>query len=167
MDVTFSVDGNIDLIAVYAAILSTVIGIWEFIKWRGRNAIKMMCTANMLFLPSQDKQKYIVVKVINRGDRPTTITHLLGYYWKNRFDRVLDRKKRRASAFIVNSDNVPKVIQPGEEWMGQAIQNDEMEKMATEGYLYMGIIHSMGNKEILQRVKVHARAAQVTDQKKS
>lgn len=158
MDIAFSVNGNIDPIAVYAAILSTVIAAWEFIKWRERNAIKITCTPNMLFFPSRDKQKYVVVKVINRGDRPTTITHMLGYYWKNRLDRFFDRRKKKVTAFVVNSDNVPKVIQPGEEWMGQALQNNEIEKMASEGYLYMGVIHSMGNKEVLRRVKITAVA---------
>lgn len=158
MDIAFSVDGSIDPIAVYAAILSTLIAVWEFIKWRGRNAIRMTCTPNMLFFPSPDKQKYIVVKVINRGDRSTTITHMLGYHWKSRFDKFFDRRKKKVSAFIVNSDNVPRVIQPGEEWMGQALQNSEIEKMASEGYLYMGVIHSMGNKEILRRVKIHPAA---------
>jgi hypothetical protein len=162
MTIAFSVNGSIDPIAMYAAVLSTVIAVWEFIKWRGRNAIKMMCTPNMLFFPSRDKQKYIVVKVINRGDRPTTITHMLGYHWKSRLERLLDRKKRKANAFIVNSDNVPKVIQPGEEWMGQALQNSEIEKMASEGCLYMGVIHSMGNKEILRRVKIQPLANKVT-----
>jgi len=38
--------------------------------------------------------------------------------------------------------------------MGQVHQDKNMEKMAKEGLLYMGIVHSMGKKEILKRVKI-------------
>lgn len=110
----------------------------------------------MLFFPSKDKQKYVIVKVINRGDRPTTITHLVGFCWKSRWDVIFDRKKKKASAFVVNSDNIPRVVQPGEEWMGQTIQNEELERMASQEFLYLGVIHSMANKEILQRVRIRA-----------
>jgi hypothetical protein len=65
MEVSFS--GDIDLVATYAAVLSTLIAIWEFVKWKNRNAIKLTCNPNMLFMPSSDKKKYVIAKVINHG----------------------------------------------------------------------------------------------------
>lgn len=150
MEISFS--GEIDLVATYAAVLSTLIAIWEFIKWKNRNAIKLACNPNMLFIPSSDKKKYVIAKVINQGSTPTTVTHFLGYYWPSRFHKIF-RKDRQA--FIVNCTTVPALVNPGEEWMGQAHQDENIEKMAREGLLYMGIMHSMGKKEILRRIKIN------------
>jgi hypothetical protein len=158
MDIIFSMDGEVNLLALYAAVLSTFIAVWEILKWRARNAVLITCNSNMLFIPSPDDKKYIIVNVTNKGDTQTTITHFLGYYWPSRVDKILNRNVR---AFVVNSPDVPKIIQPGEQWMGQAHQDENMEKMAKEGLLYMGIIHSMGKKEILKRVKISENSVQM------
>ncbi len=52
------------------------------------------------------------------------------------------------------ADQIPKVIQPGEQWMGQALQDANIERMGSEGFLYAVIIHSMGKKEVLHRIKI-------------
>lgn len=156
MELNFTFDGSIDLVALYAAILSTIIAVWELIKWRARNRVEVRCNPNMIFMPSTDKKKYVVTNVINKGEFPTTITHLLMFYWKNRADKVFNRNRQ---SFIVNSDQVPKILNPGEQWMGQALQDDNVEKMASEGLLYFGIVHTMGKKEILRRVKIDNKTA--------
>ena len=109
----------------------------------------------MLFIPSKDKNKYIVANVTNKGQTATTITHFALYYWKNRFDKFFNQAQQ---SFIVNTDQVPQVIQPGEQWMAQVIQSEELVSMATEGCLYAVIIHSMGKKEILCRIKISKQA---------
>jgi hypothetical protein len=138
-------------VALYAAVLSTAIAIWEYIKWRNRHYLEVICNANMLFLPSTNKKKYIIAKVTNKGETPTTITHLVFYYWPNRLNRFLKRKRK---SFVVNSDQVPKMLNPGEQWFGQVEQNDDIEKMALEGLLYAVVIHSMSKKEILRRIRI-------------
>jgi hypothetical protein len=149
IDLDFSFSGQIDVVAIYAAILSTLIAVWEFFKWRGRNAVEVRCNPNMLFVPSSDDKKYIIANVTNKGNHQTTITHFVGYYWKNRFDKFFNKNRE---AFIVSCPDLPKVVHPGEQWMGQAHQTEELEKKAKEGFFYMGIIHSMGNKDILKRI---------------
>jgi len=158
MNLDFSLSGNLDPVALYAAILSTMIAIWEYTKWRARNCIEVKCNANMLFIPSPDKNKYIVANVTNKGQTATTITHFALYYWKNGFDKFFNRARQ---SFIVNTDQVPKVVQPGEQWMAQAIQNEELERMASEGCLYAVIIHSMGKKEVMKRIEI-AKEAKMT-----
>ncbi len=54
----FSINGGIDPVARYAVVLSTIIAIWEFIRWRSRNAIKMTCMTSMQFFPSQDEKTF-------------------------------------------------------------------------------------------------------------
>jgi len=151
MEMNFSLNGSIDPVAVYAAILSTAIAVWEYIKWRCRNHIEVRCSANMLFIPSTDKKKHLVANVTNKGQTATTITHFLLYYWKNRFYGFLNIKRE---SFFVKEDGIPKVIQPGEQWMGQALQDANIERMGSEGFLYAAIIHSMGKKEVLCRIKI-------------
>lgn len=151
MEINFSTNGSIDAVALYAAVLSTAIAIWEYIKWRSRYYLEVTCNTSMLFLPSTNKKKYIVAKATNKGETPTTITHLALYYWPNKLDRFLKRERK---SFIVNSDQVPKIVNPGEQWFGQVEQNDDIEKMALEGLLYAVVIHSMGKKEILRQIRI-------------
>lgn len=155
MEINFS--GEIDLVATYAAVLSSMIAVWEFIKWKNRNAVKVTCNPNMLFIPSSDDKKYVIAKVINQGSSPTTVTHLLFYYWPSRFHKIFKRKRQN---FVVNCTTVPAVVNPGEEWMGQAHQDKNIEEMASKGLLYMGIIHSMGKNEILRRIKIDSHKEQ-------
>lgn len=151
MEIQFSINGGIDPVAFYAALLSTAIAVWEYVKWRGRNYLEVNCNANMLFLPSSDKKKYIVARATNKGQTATTITHLGLYYWENRFKRIF---KRPSQIYMINTDTVPKVINPGEQWMGQGEQTAEVEQMASEGLLYAIVFHSMGKKGILRRIKI-------------
>ncbi len=157
MAIHFSIDGQIDPVAAYAAVLSTYIAVAEFFKWRNKNAIKLTCNANMLFIPSHDKKKYVVANVVNKGETQTTITHFIGYYWPNHWNRLVHRKSKKA--FIINSGNLPIVVQPGEQWMGQALQSQEIEDMALNRLLYIGVIHTMGKKEILKRIKIQKDTA--------
>lgn len=151
MNIDFSFSGQVDIVASYAAILSTLIALWEFIKWLKKHDVLVKCSPNMVFMPSADKKKYVNIVVTNKGATQTTITHCLMYYWKNRFDKIFNRNRQ---SFIINEQSLPRVIQPGEQWMGQAIQDEKVEKMAQAGILYMGIMHSMKKKEILNRIKI-------------
>lgn len=149
MSLTLTINGQIDPVATYAAILSTAIAVWEFIKWRSRHSIRLRCNPNMLFIPSTDKKTYIIANVTNTGETATTITHLLMYYWPSVWHKIFRRGRQ---SFIVNSPDVPKIVQPGEQWMGQAHQDENIERMAKDGVLFMGVIHSLGKKEIMQRI---------------
>lgn len=151
MAISCAADSGLDLIALYAAVLSTAIAVWEYIKWRNRHSLKVICNANMIFLPSSDTRKYVAVNATNMGDTPTTITHLALYYWREGRSRFFKRERK---SFIVPTNQVPKVVSPGEQWMAQFEQTPEIEKMAKEGSLYVVVIHSLGKKEILSRITI-------------
>lgn len=151
MNVDFSFSGQVDIVASYAAILSTLIAVWEFIKWLKKNEVLVTCVPNMIFMPSPDKNTYVNITVTNKGNTQTTITHCVMFCWENKWDKFFNKNKK---SFIVNEKSLPRIIQPGEQWMGQAIQDEDLEDMAQSGLLYMGIIHSMGRKEILNRIKI-------------
>jgi hypothetical protein len=151
MDISLSY--NFDPLASYAAILSTIIAIWEFIKWRSRNEIEVLFCSDMVFVPPKDKNNltYIVANVTNKGQTATTITHFALYYWKNKIDKFF--KKNGKIVKNIPTNNSPNLIEPGQQWIGEAIQTKELEHMACEGCLYGVIVHSMGKKQIMKRIK--------------
>jgi hypothetical protein len=154
MDFNFSLSGTVDPVALYAAILSSAVAVWEFIKWRQKNAIEVTFMANMKFMPSVDNNSWIIAKVINKGDTQTTITSFHGYVWKNRLDRFLGRKKSLITAFIIPTDNLPKIIEPGEQWIGKLLQNEEIKNFAHKQILYLCISHTMSKKDVVKRLKI-------------
>ena len=160
MYLNFSIGGSIDIVALYAAILSTAIAIWEWIKWQSRHTVSLSCHPNMEFYPSDNEQAYVIATVVNKGVTQIIVTHFFLYFWKNRIDYVLKRNKRimHINGTIPGTfyGTVPSPLQPGEIWRGQCIQNTELERMAREGFLYMGICHSMSSKEILKRVRINS-----------
>ena len=76
MDVQFSVNGNIDPIAAYAAILSTFIAVWEWLKWRSKHEIELIGV-------STDRPEHIspIVLILLRESSCFFIT-LRAYYIK-------------------------------------------------------------------------------------
>jgi hypothetical protein len=72
-----------DLVSAYAAILSTLITIWEFIKWRNRYAVKLSCSPDMIFIPNTKKELFVHISCINQGTSPITITNVVGVAYEN------------------------------------------------------------------------------------
>jgi len=140
---------KIDPVALYAATLSTLIAIWEVKKWYSRVRIQVTCSANMKIIQSADKRTYISINATNRGQTPTTITHAIMKCWPSKWNKI---RNKNCQSYIINCENIPQKINPGETWAGLAIQDDEIEKMASNAILYCGIVHSMNDKETLKRV---------------
>lgn len=151
MDLNFTLNGEFDFIALYAAILSTIITVWEWRKWKNRNKIKLQISPNMKTFPIEDGKEYILLRVSNKGETMTTITHVVAYYWPSRKDKLLKRNK---ITMIINEPNIPKTMQVGDTFMFQAVQNKTIEERAKEGFLYFGVVHSMSDNEVIQRLKM-------------
>ena len=49
---------------------------------------------------------------------------------------------------------LPHILEAGERWLGGIEQNDKVEEMSRNGYLYCGVYHSCGKKPVLQRVVI-------------
>ena len=161
MEFNFTIDGTLDPVATYAALLSTLIAFWEVLKWRARNAIAFKCFPNMEMVPSIDKKTYIVADFTNKGDTQTIVTNLGLYYWERWYHRFLRKKWKN---FIVKEDSIPFTVQPGAIWKGMIVQNDELEQMARNGYLYVVVFHSMSQKGVMKRIKLSTKT-KTSDQK--
>ena len=147
-----------DLAAWWGAIVASLILIWDIYKWKRCGPIvRVSATPNMRtygnISDSQKDKTYVVVEVTNTGDRKTTITHLIGFHYKSFFQKIL---KKRNKAFVVAipalSEPLPYVLEPGERWLGGIDQNNKLEEISQNGFLYCGVYHSSGKRPVLERV---------------
>jgi hypothetical protein len=77
-----------------------------------RNRIEVKCNPNMIHIPSTDKNKYVVINVVNKGEFSKTLTNFVMFYLENKIDKILKRKRQ---SLIVNTDQVPKIVNHGEQ----------------------------------------------------
>ena len=147
-----------DLAAWWGAIVASLILIWDIYKWkRSGPIVRVSASPNMRtygnISDSQKDKTYVVVEVTNTGDRKTTITHLIGFHYKSFFQKIL---KKRNKAFVVAipalSEPLPYVLEPGERWLGGIDQNNKLEEISQNGFLYCGVYHSSGKRPVLERV---------------
>ena len=115
MGVDFTINGSLDLVAVYAAVLSTIILIWEIVKWKSRNSVDVNCCMNMILIPRGNDEKYIRVEAVNKGQTKTVIKSVGFYYWDKCHHRF---SKKKWKNFIARQDELPLVLEPGEKPAG-------------------------------------------------
>ena len=117
----------------------------------------------------KDPKTYLHITVANRGTSATTITHMVLYNYPDRLSRFLSRlpliifkhprflrrwsTKHSRETFVVKTDQVPHVLEPGRTWQGMATHSPEIEKMIEGGRLFVGVIGSHGAKPFLRRVR--------------
>lgn len=144
-----------------ASVASSVL-VWDIIKWNMKGSrLNISASPNMESFGGdfgvENDQTYIIITVSNRGDRKTTLTHVVGYYYKNRLQKLRNKHKK---AFLVTSaafaKPIPLILDVGEQWTGGIIQEPELEDLSRKGYLYCGVFHSSSKKPILVRVVINA-----------
>ena len=147
-------------VAWWGAIVATLVFLWDIYKWlKSGPSVVVSAQPNMQtfggLTQSLGGTNYVVVEAVNKGNKKTTITHLVGYHYSSFIKRLL--KKRSAAFFVANTgltQPLPHILEPGERWLGIIEQNEDLEKMARQGYLYCGISHSLKAKAVLQRVRI-------------
>jgi hypothetical protein len=100
--VTFA--AKIDPIAIYAAVLSTIVFIWNVFVWWGTGPLlKVSASSNMkMFGPgARDNSSYLLANVGNVGTQQTTITHVIGFAYRNRWDRVRNKPAEASSSTML------------------------------------------------------------------
>ena len=58
---------------------------------------------------------------------------------------------------------IPHTLEPGLYWTGIVTQNEEIEQMADNGYLYLGVHDSVREKPCLARVKISRDQGSASD----
>ena len=159
MTITFA--REIDPVAIYAAIVSTIVFVWQIFVWlRTGPRLKVSTSANMvhrtMMIPpsSEVKDTYVALNVRNVGTQQTTITHVAMYAYPH---WVACWRDKPSDVSIINHAvpgyNLPYVIEAGHTFMSLVKQSEEVEKLSRERLLFVGVIHSFRNRPVLARVR--------------
>ena len=147
-------------IAAYAAIVSTFVLGWDAYKWLVSGAkIELSVSPAMEVFGGlvPDPNTYISVTALNVGDRPTTITNLGGMYFESWWRAYIIRRRAKR-AFIVTepsqAQRIPYRFEVGDQWIGMAIQTDEIAQMAQNGYLFFILYSATGGRGSRVRVRM-------------
>lgn len=117
-------------IAIYAAILSTSLAIWDIYKYKTRGAkLRIHVAKDKVVYPDYaegDETLWISISVTNVGDQPITLTSLSVAIFENWIDRVRKKPKGDVCYSLPNPvvhKNLPLKLEPGEEWRPLVKQN--------------------------------------------
>lgn len=149
-----------NIAAWWGAAIATFVFFWDIYKWlHSGPIINVTVLSNMQFVgysTNIDKnKKFISVEVTNTGERKTTITHLVGFYYNSLLSKLLNKKTKSFIAIPSFGSTIPCSIEPGGRWIDGIEQTKEIEDMIQNGYLYFGIYHSSSKKPVMKRVIVH------------
>ena len=146
------------IVAWWGAVLSTIVFCWDIYKWRSAGArFRISASSNMMMIgggiPDRDDRHFVVLTVSNIGSKKTTITHMVGFHYANRWQRL---RKKPSTNFVVSAPSdgqpIPYGLEPGARWMGMMDQGDKVIKMSRKGLLFVGIYHSIAETPLLVQV---------------
>ena len=144
-------------ISIYSAVVATGVAIWQVYTYvRDGPRLKATAGSNRRIVDGGglDSKTYIVVNVVNVGNRATTIQVFGLYVYENWWKRF--RRKSSTALVIIpatSGNTVPHVLEPGHTFMGLATQTDEIVKLSREKLTYLLVAHSMGKREVLVRLR--------------
>lgn len=150
--------------AWYGAAIATLVLGWDIFKWKQRG-VRLRLTVHPSIRPtggepnSNADKLYILVEVVNAGDKRTELTHLVGLFYKTRFRRISRGKFQhiyvKYPAFT--SPPLPAYLEAGESWRGGIEQTEELEEMSRSGLLYCGVLYSASKRPLVHRIVIKAK----------
>ena len=148
-----NIQTDLDPIAIYAAIVATVVLLWDIVKWikSGPKVILNCYTGRELYgaegLLSQFAGKTLThIKVQNRGSKATTLNNVIVKHYKNNWDRIY--KKPDHQGIIANpkiTQDFPCSLAPGDEWSGGIDESSLEDEWKKQGILECEIHHSFSD----------------------
>lgn len=149
-------------IATYAAVIATGALALEVRRWRESGPRLVLSASPEMSVASDppEPNTYLVVTASNTGDTPTTITHFALFKYDNIFQRWRDKKSLQRlvlnPSFPGDPVNIPKLLRPGERWMGVAGYDNkgELANLIATGKLYAAIIASHKSRATVTRITV-------------
>ena len=146
--------------AVYAAVVATAVAIWDVAKWKmqGPNLeVEVQSGMKLYGGAVTDERVFIVMRVTNRGDRPTTITNMGYLLYRDDFVAKWSRNNNTFAAIVPRPSDaqpLPFVLAPGAQWVGMGEQDAEIAQKAGSGCLMCAVYHSHTNKPIMRQIVV-------------
>jgi hypothetical protein len=147
-----------EIVAWWGAVIASLVLVWDVYKWaRQGPKLRINVRPNMQTygISEYEEGTYVVVDAVNVGSLPTTISIIGLTYYKNTFYRLI----RKAEAHFVSPSPVltqplPFLLEPGRQWTGGLIQNEELEKMAKEGVLLCLVYDAWHKKPYKKRINI-------------
>lgn len=150
-----------DIAAWWGAIVASLLLFWDVYKWMvegPRLTMRLLPNMEVLGDPSRGGKTWVSVTVSNVGNRPTTIKSVGMEYYTNWCNRFRNRAEK-AAVFPNPSDGfpLPRVLNPGEEWLGLIPQERldkgvDLEEMSRTGHLM--ILLSQSHKQRAMRKRL-------------
>lgn len=147
------------LVATYAAIVATGALALEVRRWfESGPKIRVRANPGMMLIGAVgvEKESLLVVNVTNRGDTPTTITHLALLDYPNLLARWRDRASR---TFVIlhpqppgSHLSVPYVLNPGQQWTGLGHDRSDVTGDVQTGTMYAAIYTTDRNRPYVVRI---------------
>ena len=148
------------LIAAYAAVVATGALFLEIRRWfetGPRVRFNVMSEAIIIGGLDEDENTYLAITVTNSGTSPTTLTHMLLKEYDNWWDKLRGRSSFSGlvpRAAPLGLRELPAKLDVGDVWHGQAIYNEELDRKAINGNLWVGIACSHSRREALRKVSI-------------
>jgi hypothetical protein len=147
-----------DILALWGAILSTTVLVWDIAKWRMAGP-KLQLTVNFdmksVGIPQYEGKILITAYVVNNGDRSTTITHMAFAHYKSLWDFLRNKTDKNLLVMNPNTDlRLPYELKPGRMWDGIAFQDNVMHECHGPGYLACQIFHTHRNRPVRSVIRI-------------
>lgn len=135
-------DNLTTFLAWWGAIVSTAVLAWDVYKWLKTGHPKLVVSANgnFVLVQSNSSQKYIVVRITNNGDKPTTLSLITYRFYKTKPSTKHKQHPDERGFFseaIGTTVQLPHKLDVGDQWSGMYLQTAKLEKMAKEGFFYI------------------------------
>lgn len=131
--------GTTEIIAAYAAVVATVVLVWDVYKWKASGPrIRFSVSSDMKILQYPgiwETATFVHAKAVNAGDLPTTITTLGIQHYKSWLSCILGRPDHRGVIVNTGSKPLPHILEPGTVWTG-LIDQSSIEDFARSGILF-------------------------------
>jgi hypothetical protein len=156
-------------LAIYAAVLSTIVFLWDIRKWL-RNNPRIAVKIEYHEGSSEDDEGWISYEIRNRGGKATTIEELMlsNFGWMPEFWQYFTRRDLWSeNVFVAFAETVklPVVLQPNGVWKGHSplyrpeqMMRIEKRKLIEQGKLFYRIRCAHSDRLVIGKVKTESFA---------
>ena len=152
-----------DVAAWVGAVGAVVALAWDFFKWHFAGAkLQLHLAPHMEMLaptPLSAHGKLIVVTLVNVGDAPTTLTHVVADVYPNWWAAL--RQKRKESLIFMPiwlGPPMPHILPPGEQWACALSHARLVEVASAKDIIRVGVHHAVSRRPVGSTLRLVRKA---------
>ena len=148
-----------DIAAWVGAVVAVLVLAWDIYKEARNGArLRLKVSTNMRYLVAGriSEEAHLSVQVVNEGNLPTTLTHLIVYMFDSRWKKIMRQPSFNGVVVMQPSHTpqLPHLLKPGELWHG-VVSQPQLESYLTENgtkLIYVAVAHVCSQKQVMQRL---------------